>query len=264
MRYLVVGVLTVPVIALRDDDARFNGDRDDPAEEIGGALDDEEIFADGEDEPDEPLSVKELAEAKANRGAWDELIQRDQQSWKEEAEREYLPKVELVEWPFIEPIANKSQQSLLCAVRRMREEALNLGFEVRRIHTDRGREYNNNSLKAFCSQNSIVKTLAFAEEHQSNGRVESLIGRVKSKIRVFLEQGEASVEEWPLASRLVEAVLQNRAKRHLHMKEKTDSALQHASSGSTACLEKRCLAFQQRCRLRRRDPRLTTVGAGWS
>ena len=220
MRYLVVGVLTVPVIALRDDDARFNGDRDDPAEEIGGALDDEEIFADGEDEPDEPLSVKELAEAKANRGAWDELIQRDQQSWKEEAEREYLPKVELVEWPFIEPIANKSQQSLLCAVRRMREEALNLGFEVRRIHTDRGREYNNNSLKAFCSQNSIVKTLAFAEEHQSNGRVESLIGRVKSKIRVFLEQGEASVEEWPLASRLVEAVLQNRAKRHLHMKEK--------------------------------------------
>ena len=215
-RYLVVGVLTIPILALAD--GKEGNNEGDPVEDLGGALDDEEIFADGEDEPDEPLNPKELAEAKSSQGTWDELINRDQQAWREEAEREHLPQIKLVEWPFVEPIAKKTQQNVLAAVRKMRAEALNLGFEVRRIHTDRGREYQNAGLRAFCNQHSIVKTLAFAEEHQSNGRVESLIGRVKAKTRVFLEQGEAPTTEWPMAARLAGVVLQNRAREALHMK----------------------------------------------
>ena len=215
-KYLVVGVLTVPVIALSDEEVAEP--EEDPNAEEGGALGDEEIFAEGEDEPDEPLSAKELAEAKSNKTAWDELLQRDQQAWKDEAKKEHLPRVKLIEWPFVEPIAGKTQQNVLAAIRKMRAEAQSLGFEVKRLHTDRGREYNNSGLRNFCNQHSIVKTLAFAEEHQSNGRVESLIGRVKAKTRVFLEQGGAPAEEWPMAARLAEVVLQNIARSKLNMK----------------------------------------------
>ena len=218
-RYMIVGVLTVPILELQEkpEDQPEVGP---PDEELGGALDDEEFFADGEDETDDPLPPKEIAEAKASQASWDELVKRDQEDWRKEAEKEHLPKVKLVEWPFVEVVPGKTQQNVLNAIRKMRTEALSLGFEVRRIHTDRGREYLNNGLKGFCSQHSIIKTLAFAEEHQSNGRVESLIGRIKAKTRVFLEQGNAPPEEWPMSAKLASLVLQNKARKALHMRLK--------------------------------------------
>ena len=218
-KYMIVGVLTVPILELQDRGEEAVEEVM-PSEEIGGAIDDEEFLADGEDEPDDPATQKEIAEAKASKTSWDELVERDQRSWMKEAEKDYLPRVKLIEWPFVEVVPNKTQQNVLNAIRKMRSEALSLGFEIRRIHTDRGREYLNNGLKGFCNQHSIVKTLAFAEEHQSNGRVESLIGRIKAKTRVFLEQGSAPPEEWPMAAKLSGLVLQNVARKALHMKPK--------------------------------------------
>ena len=138
-RYMIVGVLTVPILELQEkpEDQPEVGP---PDEELGGALDDEEFFADGEDETDDPLPPKEIAEAKASQASWDELVKRDQEDWRKEAEKEHLPKVKLVEWPFVEVVPGKTQQNVLNAIRKMRTEALSLGFEVRRIHTDRGRE----------------------------------------------------------------------------------------------------------------------------
>ena len=105
-RYLIVGVLTVPVLELQDRGEDIAEDEV-PPEELGGALDDEEFFADGEDDPDEPVPQKEAVEAKANKASWDDLVKRDQEEWMREAERDYLPRVKLVEWPFVEVVPSK-------------------------------------------------------------------------------------------------------------------------------------------------------------
>ncbi|CAE7225349.1 GIP, partial [Symbiodinium sp. CCMP2456] len=226
-RYMIVGVLTVPVLELQTGEPPPADDQEGDPEErpregeaeehAGGVLSDEEFFADGGDEPDPELGAKELGEARANKGAWQEIMERDQEAWKAEAEQEFLPEVKLVEWVFVETLQGKGQQQVLGAISRMRAEAMNLGFSVRRLHSDRGREYNNAALKGWCAQHSIVKTMAFAEEHQGNGRVESTIGRIKAKARTFMEQGGAPVEEWPLAVQLAAMVLQNKARDLLHM-----------------------------------------------
>ena len=220
-RYMITGVLTVPVLELKEGEDE-EGELVEPEVEChaGGALSDEEIFAEGEDEKDPELSAKDVGEAKANRGLWEDLVKRDQEAWKAEAEQEYLPKIKMVEWVFVESVSGKGQQQVLNAISRMRTQALHLGFDVRRLHTDRGREYNNAGLKAWCAEHSIIKTLAFAEEHQGNGRVEATIGRIKSLTRTFLEQGEALPEEWPLAISLAALTLQNKARAQLHMARK--------------------------------------------
>ncbi|CAE7542344.1 unnamed protein product [Symbiodinium sp. CCMP2456] len=129
VRYMIVGVLTVPVIAFEKEEEPAAPE--DPAEGVGGALDDEELLADGEDEPDEPLSAKEVAEARCGNNEWDKVLERDQKAWKEEAEKDHLPRIKLIEWPFVEPVAGKTQQNVLAAIRKMRAEALSLGFEVK-------------------------------------------------------------------------------------------------------------------------------------
>ena len=216
-KYMVVGVLTIPILELKGGVEVEDDQEEDVAADAGGALSDEEIFADGEDEKDPDLSAKEINEAKTNRATWEEIVKRDQEAWKVEAEQEHLPRVKVVEWVFVESLPGKSQQHVLEAVKRMQAQALHLGFDVRRLHSDRGREYNNAALKAWCADHAIVKTLAFAEERQGNGRVEATIGRIKSLTRTYLEQGAAPPEEWPLAVQLAAQSLQNRSRVSLGM-----------------------------------------------
>ena len=59
------------------------------------------------------------------------------------------------------------------------------------------------------------KTLAVAEEHQSNGRAEGAIMRVKNKTRVILEESMSEKSDWPLAAKLAAHELKNTARRRL-------------------------------------------------
>eukprot|EP00439_Symbiodinium_sp_Y106_P033996 s211_g4.t1 len=94
-RYMITGVLTVPVLELKEGEGE-EGELVEPEVEChaGGALSDEEIFAEGEDEKDPELSAKDVGEAKANRGLWEDLVKRDQEAWKAEAEQEMVVDVE--------------------------------------------------------------------------------------------------------------------------------------------------------------------------
>ena len=84
--------------------------------------------------------------------------------------------------------------------------AVSEGFSVRRLHSDRGKECHNTALKAWCAKMGVHKTLALAEEHQSNGRAEGGILRVKSKTRMSSISSRNEEPTSPMSEKLALAV----------------------------------------------------------
>ena len=200
-RYLVVGVLTVPKILAtppkRDEDGPPDEDRvEDPPED---PVDEAELLEAAEWLADDTADDAVVKDAWKR---WSELVDEDGVAWKKEAQLHHLPKMEMVDWTFVEPVATKSSGEVLNAVGRMFAMARSEGFDVRRIHADRGREFMNSQMRTWCARHGLHKTYSVAEEHQGNGRVEGSIQRVKSKVRTILREASCGPEEWPLASRL--------------------------------------------------------------
>jgi hypothetical protein len=54
-----------------------------------------------------------------------------------------------------------------------------LKYKVERIHTDPGSELQAKSLKAWCAENRIRKTMSIPEDFKGNGSAESAVGLVK-------------------------------------------------------------------------------------
>ncbi|OLP90889.1 Retrovirus-related Pol polyprotein from transposon TNT 1-94 [Symbiodinium microadriaticum] len=167
-------------------------------EEAGGAIEDAEWFADG---------------GAVEAGAEEECSARE--DWIREAKSQKLPKVEIVDFVYVEAIERKTHGEVLTAIGRMHARAKAEGFDVRRLHSDRGREYNNKPLRDWCARHAVHKTLAVAEEHQGNGRAEGAIMRVKNKARVILEESGSEKTDWPLAAKLAAHELKNVARKRL-------------------------------------------------
>ena len=234
-RYFIIGVLTVPKFAAKlppeapvpegpaapapegpEPGCEDEQDHDDDVAELLEAADwlaDEEVDID----KDKPPAPKELESSKEAWKHWLELVEGDQESWKKEAETQHLPQSEVVDWVFLEPVATKNTSDVLNAIGRMFAAAKAEGFDVRRIHSDRGREFNNAQLRSWCARHGLHKTYALPEEHQSNGRAEGAIMRAKSKIRTILHAAGSGQEEWPLAARLAAHVMRNCARAKLNM-----------------------------------------------
>ena len=218
-RYLIVGVLSVPILALngKEVDVPCDADEGPPVPE-GGAIDDAEWLSDGmgvSDEPEPGLSAREVADARESWNEWDRLVKSSREDWLGEAQSEKLPKVEIVDFVYVEAIERKTHGEVLTAIGRMHARAKAEGFDVRRLHSDRGREYNNKSLRDWCARHSVHKTLAVAEEHQGNGRAEGAIMRVKNLTRTILEESAGEKLDWPLAAKLAAHELKNTARRRL-------------------------------------------------
>ena len=124
----------------------------------------------------------------------------------------------MVDWVYVEPVASKATSDVLTAVGRMYAAARSEGFDVRRIHSDRGREYYDASMRTWCARHGLHRTFALPEEHQSNGRAQGAIMRVKSCTRVLLQEAGCEPAEWPLASKLAAHAMRNHARRSLNMK----------------------------------------------
>ena len=150
-RYLVVGVLTVPKVKPVPPDVPVEAPRDSDDHEaaVEELMEDAEWLSKGEpDEAADPApNAKELDASREAWEKWRELVKSDQEAWKEEAESQHLPHSEMVDWVYVEPVASKSTAEVLTAVGRMYAAARSEGFDVRRIHTDRGREYHNASMQ---------------------------------------------------------------------------------------------------------------------
>ncbi|CAE7314267.1 RE1 [Symbiodinium microadriaticum] len=218
-RYLIVGVLSVPILVLngKEVDVPCDADEGPPVPE-GGAIDDAEWLSDcvgAAEEPEPGLSTREVADARESWSEWDRLVKSSRKDWLCEAQSEKLPKVEIVDFVYVEAIERKRHGEVLTAIGRMHARAKAEGFDVRRLHSDRGREYNNKSLRDWCARHSVHKTLAVAEEHQGNGRAEGAIMRVKNLTRTILEESDGEKLDWPLAAKLAAHELKNAARRRL-------------------------------------------------
>ena len=221
VRYLIVGVLSVPVLAVGGEEVDKPLDADlNPVPPDGGAVDDAEWLA-GEDlsveEADPELSTKEISEAKAIWNEWEKLVKCNREDWLAEAQSQVLPKVEMVDFVYVEAVERKTHGEVLTAVGRMHARARAEGFDVRRLYSDRGREFNNKPLRDWCARHSVHKTLAVAEEHQGNGRAEGAIMRVKNKARIILEEADSEKTNWPLAAKLAVHELKNATRRKLNI-----------------------------------------------
>ena len=126
-------------------------------------------------------------EARAEHRKRRELADSDRKIWKQIAEQEHLPQVKMHDWVTVEPVATKGKQEILTAVGRVYARAQAAGFSVKRIHSDRGREFR------------LYKTFSLADEHLSNGRAQGAIMRGKAKARTILQQACASKSMWPMA-----------------------------------------------------------------
>ena len=231
-RYLAVGVLTVPRLIAEslkpEADGEPEGEADEEAQDAASEHPDVAadvleaadwiVDVDAELEKEYAAPPKEDAATKEAWTKWSELVEADQAAWKAEAQQHHLPKVEMVDWVFVEPVPSKSSSEILNAVGRMYAAARSEGFDVRRVHSDRGREFMNSQMRSWCSRHGLHKTYSIAEEHQSNGRVEGTIQRVKCKVRTILQEAACGPEEWPLAARLAGHALRNRARSKLCMK----------------------------------------------
>ncbi|CAE7275199.1 RE1 [Symbiodinium sp. CCMP2456] len=222
-KYLLVGVLSVPILSANGSAVDEPADRDPliTVESFAKGLEDREWFVNRGVELEDPLpepSQRELKEAKESWNSWEKVVRASREDWLREAKSEYLPKVEMVDVLFTEAVESKRQQEVTAAVSRMYAKAISDGYDVRRVHTDRGREFNNAALKAFCSRFALHQTFALAEEHQTNGRAEGAILRIKSKTRAILHAaGQDDLKEWPLAAKLAAHQLRGIARARLKL-----------------------------------------------
>ncbi|OLP98122.1 Transposon Ty4-J Gag-Pol polyprotein [Symbiodinium microadriaticum] len=93
-----------------------------PVPPDGGAVDDAEWLAGealGVEEADPELSAKEISEAKATWNEWEKLVKCSREDWLAEAQSQVLPKVEMVDFVYVETVERKTHGEVLTAIGRI-------------------------------------------------------------------------------------------------------------------------------------------------
>ena len=110
-------------------------------------------------------------------------------------------------------LPNKSQKTVVQALAAMLSQIQYEGFMVRRVHSDRGREFNNSGVHRLCGQRNLFQTFTQGDDPKQNGRVEGFHARLKSKTRTLLKGSPVQVSDWPYATRTAQASLLSQALR---------------------------------------------------
>ena len=202
---LPLSTLGPPVSALLDpvaenDDEEYEpSDTEGPAES-GGASGDALAL-----ETEEPECPESSAEAQA--------VDRANRRWVAAASTLQLQACPVLEVPFIRMLPNKSQPTVVQALAAMLSQIQYEGFMVRRVHSDRGREFNNSGVHRTCTQRNMFQTFTQGDDPKQNGRVESFHARLKSKTRTLLKGADVQLTDWPYAMRTAHASLLAQALR---------------------------------------------------
>ena len=121
---------------------------------------------------------------------------------------------------FVELLDTKTPKSVCLAVGRIHAQLVELGFPLVRIHADAGTEFADDRLKEYASSRGILLTLAPPTEHDSNGRIENVIKRLKAQVRTYLQLLDKDASKWALAFRSAAATWRADTLRKLGMKVK--------------------------------------------
>ena len=109
-----------------------------------------------------------------------------------------LPTRELT---FTELLPSKDCSHVLLGIQRMEAQLRSMGFEVKRIHSDKGMEFQASSVQRWSSQRGIAWSTTGADDFRRNGRVEAAIGRIKGLTTTLLRSASLPPGDWPYAWR---------------------------------------------------------------
>ena len=124
---------------------------------------------------------------------------RGEEAWLREAAalQEPVPTHDVL---FCEPITSKNSSEVLRAIQRVWVRILGLGFTVRRLHTDGGREFCNKTLDAWALARDLPHTYSIPSDPKSNGRIENWVKHAKAGVRTLICSDEnKDTTNWPSA-----------------------------------------------------------------
>ena len=144
-------------------------------------------------EPSEPgegedvMALKEDPEEPPTLEVDDRAAERANQRWIAAATALQLRECPVLEVPLIRTLPDKSQQTVAQGLAAMMANLNYEGFMVRKLHSDRGREFNNGVVQRLCRQRDVYQTFTQGDDPKQNGRVESYHARLKGRTRTLLK-----------------------------------------------------------------------------
>ena len=109
-----------------------------------------------------------------------------------------LPTKELT---FTELLPSKHCSHVLLGVQRMEAQLRSMGFEIKRIHSDKGMEFQASPMQKWAAQRGITWSTTGADDFRQNVRVEAAIGRIKGLTTTLLRSASLPSGDWPYAWR---------------------------------------------------------------
>ena len=100
---------------------------------------------------------------------------------------------------FTELLDNKAPKTVTRAIGRIHAQLIELGLPLARTHGDAGREFTEPPLRDYAAERGIMFSHAAPTEHDSNGRVENTIRRLKGMVRVHIQNSGKDKSRWPMA-----------------------------------------------------------------
>ena len=150
---------------------------------------------------DEDADEKEEEETVLSEEEYRRLCEEQEEKWRAIASELKEP-VELHEITFAEPLSSKKASEVLRGIQRIYARIRLLNLEVRRTHSDGGREFTNRQFLSWCASRDIHPTYSAPGDPKGNGRIEAAVGRIKAGVRaLLLSKPELSRELWPSALR---------------------------------------------------------------
>ncbi|CAE7578817.1 RE1 [Symbiodinium sp. CCMP2592] len=100
---------------------------------------------------------------------------------------------------FVRPMTSRKGPSLMPAIHSMVQEINKLGFPVKNVHSDQGREFLSDSLRLWLSKMGVRVTMSEAHDKKANGLAERIVGWCKQRARCLLNSAELEPSFWPYA-----------------------------------------------------------------
>ena len=100
---------------------------------------------------------------------------------------------------FVRPMTSRKGPSVMPALHSMIQEINKLGFPVKNVHSDQGREFLSDPLKQWLSQLGVRVTMSEAHDKRANGLAERIVGWSKQRARCLLNSADLPPNLWPYA-----------------------------------------------------------------
>ena len=85
------------------------------------------------------------------------------------------------------------------ALVRIIAELTQLGLPISRFHSDSGTDFVSPQMRKLVTRLNMKQTCSAPEEHNSTGRIENIVGRLKGQMRAYLHSPGADVNMWPIS-----------------------------------------------------------------